>query len=68
MWFPNPFTVIMMADVEEMHISEENIIDIISAIMAAGVVINTSTHEEHVDATLSYYMEFKKKLLAKAGA
>ncbi len=51
-----------MEEAKEIYISKENIIDIVSAIMAAGVVINTSTHEEHVDATLRYYYEFKNKI------
>ncbi len=55
-----------MAEAEEMHISDENMIDLISAIMAAGVVINTTAHEEHVDATLKYYYEFRTKLREKA--
>ena len=55
----------MMEEEKGMRISKENIIDIVSAIMAAGVVINTSGHEEHVDATLGYYYEFKRKLEEK---
>lgn len=51
-----------MEEEKHIHIAKENIIDIVAAIMAAGVVINTDSHEEHVDATLSYYYEFKNKL------
>ncbi len=45
---------------EEMHLSKENMIELVSAIMAAGVIINTDTHEEHVDATLRYFYQFKE--------
>ena len=57
-----------MVDEMKVQLSKANIIDLVSAIMAAGVVINTSTHEEHVDATLRYFYEFKSKLIEKEGA
>ena len=57
-----------MVDEMKIQLSKDNIIDLVSAIMAAGVVINTSEHEEHVDATLRYYYEFKSKLSEKEGA
>ncbi len=56
-----------MAEEKEIRICKENMFDIVAAIMAAGVVINTSTHEEHADATLRYYYEFKSKLGEKEG-
>jgi hypothetical protein len=54
-----------MEEEKHVHIAKENLIDIVAAIMAAGVVINTAGHEEHVDATLRYYYEFKNKLAEK---
>ena len=56
-----------MEEEKEIRICKENMIDIVSAIMAAGVVVNTSAHEEHVDATLRYYYEFKNKIGEKEG-
>ncbi|MFH1447479.1 MAG: hypothetical protein ABIG39_01330 [Candidatus Micrarchaeota archaeon] len=52
---------------DETTLSKENIIDLVSAIMAAGVVINTSGHEEHVEATLRYYYRFKDLIRKKEG-
>ena len=54
-----------MGDEKEVRICKDNMVDVVSAIMAAGVVINTSTHEEHVDATLRYYYEFKELIRRK---
>jgi hypothetical protein len=51
----------------EIKLAKENVIDLTAAIMAAGIVINTSTHEEHADATLRIYYELRDKMRDKEG-
>ncbi|MCX6777482.1 MAG: hypothetical protein NT157_01195 [Candidatus Micrarchaeota archaeon] len=40
----------------------EGTIDIVAAILTAGMIINTTEHEEHVSTTLRYFEEFRKEL------